>query len=241
MQALILAAGKGSRLAGASGGVPKPLVPVAGMPVLERSIRWVSAAGVERIWINVHTHADVVRGTIGDGSRFGVPIHYSHEPELLGTAGAWKSLEREWVETSLVVYGDNLMSFDLASFIDTHRAGSAAVTMAVFDPARHAHTSKAGGQATVDADSLVTDFVEGGDAREVNPRINAGAYLLEPSVSALLSPGFLDFGHDVLPRLARMGQLRAHVLEDGAYCLGIDTPGRLRAAERLLGHAPVQT
>lgn len=241
MRALILAAGQGTRLAAVAGGLPKPLVPVAGVPVLERAVRWVADYGIDRIWVNVHAAGALVRAQLGDGSRFGVPVHYSYEPELLGTAGAWKRLEREWTGASLVVYGDNLMRFDLGALVAAHRAGGALATVALFDPLRHPHTSTAGGVATVDAGAAIIGFVEAGDAAAAGALINAGAYVLEPSVAGWMAPGFLDFGHDVLPRLAAARQLRAHVLEDGAYCLGIDTPDRLRRAEQFYQDGLVQT
>lgn len=241
MRALILAAGLGSRLAGVAGGLPKPLIPVGGTPVLERVVRWVASGDVERIWVNVHAGRDAVQAVLGDGSRFGVPIHYSWEPELLGTAGAWKHLDREWEGPSLVVYGDNYMHFDLRRLLATHAGAGAAGTVALFDPARHAHTSTGGGHARVDRSGAITEFVESGAAAAPGTLINAGAYVLEASVADGLASGFLDFGHDVLPMLARARQLRAHVLEDGAYCLGIDTPDRLRQAERICREQRVQT
>jgi mannose-1-phosphate guanylyltransferase len=240
MRALILAAGRGSRLGAAAGGLPKPLVRVRGTAVLERAVRWVAAAGVDAVWINVHAHADLVRGCIGDGARFGVPVRYSHERELLGTAGAWKRLEREWTDTSLVVYGDNLMRFDLHSFIEAHRQGGSMATVALFEPGRHVHTSAGGGHARLDGAGRITRFVEGGTPTGERPLVNAGAYCLEPAVAASLGPGFLDFGHDVLPRLAAAGELRGYVIEDGAYCMGIDTPERLAQAERILTEQKVQ-
>lgn len=240
MRALILAAGKGSRLAGTTNGLPKPLVRVGGVPVLERTVRWVADCGVERIWVNVHTAREAVEAALGDGVRFGVPIHYSYEPELLGTAGAWKLLEREWTEPSLVVYGDNVMRFDLRRLVDAHEAGNALATVALFDPVRHPHTSTAGGHAVVDEDATITHFVEGGVASVPGALINAGAYVLEPAAAAWMASGFLDFGHHVLPPLAQARRLRAHVLEDGAYCLGIDTPDRLRDAERICREQRVQ-
>jgi mannose-1-phosphate guanylyltransferase len=241
VRALILAAGKGSRLGAAAGGVPKPLVPVGGMPVLERSVRWVAEAGVVRIWINTHEGAGLIRRAIGDGSRFGVPVHYSHEPALLGTAGAWKRLEQEWTDTSLVVYGDNLMRFDLAAFTARHRSSGALATVALFDPARHTHTAAVGGRVRLDGAGRVVEFVEGGSAAAARPLVNAGAYLLEPAVAASLEARFLDFGHDVLPRLAAAGTLYGHVLEDGAYCMGIDTPDRLDVAGRIHAESQVIT
>jgi mannose-1-phosphate guanylyltransferase len=240
MRALILAAGRGTRLGAAAGGLPKPLVPVHGTAVLERAVGWVAGTSVDVVWINVHAHADLVRGCIGDGARFGVPVRYSHERELLGTAGAWKRLQREWTGTSLVIYGDNLMQFDLRTFIEAHRQGGSLATVALFDPERHVHTTAGGGHARLDGAGYITEFVEGGTATGQRPLVNAGAYALEPEVATLLDPGFLDFGHDVLPRLAAAGELRGHVLEDGAYCMGIDTPERLALAERILSEQQVE-
>jgi mannose-1-phosphate guanylyltransferase len=228
MRALVLAAGKGTRLGSASGGMPKPLTDVGGTTALEHVLRWISDEPLDRIWINVHEHGEVVRSHIGDRIG-GIPIAYSHEPELLGTAGAWKKLEREWTTTSLVIYGDNLMHFDLGALRSSHERNGALVTIAVFDPDRHANTGPGGGRVEME-DQRITRFVEGGAAG----LINAGAYLVEPELAARLPGGFLDFGHDVLPALAESGELAGHVVERGAYCLGVDTPERLMRARQML-------
>ncbi|MGH7463875.1 MAG: nucleotidyltransferase family protein [Longimicrobiales bacterium] len=228
MKALLLAAGKGSRLGAVSGGVPKPLVDVGGTSPLQHAVSWTAAERPECIWINVHTHGDRVRERIGSAID-GVPILYSHEPELLGTAGAWKKLEEEWTETSLVVYGDNFMRFELRALQAAHARGGGLVTIALFDPARHASTGTVGGRAVLE-NGRVTEFIEGGG----DGMVNAGAYCIEPELRGRLSHGLLDFGHDVLPRLALQGELAGHVVEEGAYCLGIDDPARLSAARALL-------
>lgn len=228
MKALLLAAGKGSRLGAISGGLPKPLTDVGGTSPLEHAVGWTAAERPECIWINVHTHANTVRERIG-AMADGVPIRYSHEPELLGTAGAWKKLEGEWTDTSLVVYGDNLMRFDLGALMQAHARGGGLVTIALFDPEQHANTGSGGGRAVLE-NGRVTAFVEGGS----EGLVNAGAYCLEPELRARLPHGFLDFGCDVLPILARHGELAGHVVERGAYCLGIDDPFRLSAARALL-------
>jgi mannose-1-phosphate guanylyltransferase len=233
MRALILAAGKGSRLGGAGGGLPKPLVPVRGRPVLERNVAWVASAGVADVWVNLHAGADAIRKALGDGSRFGVRLHFSYEPDLLGTAGAWLKLRDEWDDTSLVIYGDNYMRFDLDAFLAEHRRNGATGTVALFDPAVHAHTAAGGGQARLDVSGRILEFREGGEADEERPVVNAGAYLLEPEAAQFMAEGFLDFGHDVLPGMAAAGRLAGHVLEPGSWCLGIDTPERLRLAESL--------
>ncbi|MEX1183116.1 MAG: nucleotidyltransferase family protein [Gemmatimonadota bacterium] len=228
MKALILAAGRGTRLAGVAA-VPKPLIDVGGTSPLEHALAWVSRQRPERIWINVHAAADMIRERIGTAVA-GVPVSYSYEPELLGTAGAWKRLESEWDGTSLVVYGDNVMEFDLDALLGTHRAVGTAATIAVFDPARHANTGIGGGRVEVD-EGRATAFVEGG----TTGLINAGAYYLEPELRERLPVGFLDFGHDVLPVLAAAGEVAVHVVEDAGFCLGVDTPERLRLARAMLG------
>lgn len=231
MKALILAAGRGTRLAGAAAGVPKPLVPVGATTPLEHAIAWVAGQRPAMIWINVHAAGDLVRQRVGT-SVHGVPVSYSYEPELLGTAGAWRKLGAEWDGTSLVVYGDNLMRFDLSALGATHRDRGALVTIAAFDPLRHVNTGPGGGRVDV-VQGMATRFVEGGAAG----LINAGAYMIEPALLQRLGPGYVDFGHDVLPQLAAAGEVAVHVLEDGAYCLGIDTPQRLERARRWLQEA----
>jgi NDP-sugar pyrophosphorylase family protein len=228
VKALVLAAGRATRLGAASGGLPKPLTDVGGTTPLEQSLAWVAAQRPARIWINLHEQADRVRARIGDVVG-GVSVSYSYEPKLLGTAGAWVKLEHVWTETSIVVYGDNVMSFDLGSLLAAHRSGGALVTIALFDPDRHLNTGTGGGRVLIDA-ARIAEFVEGGG----EGMINAGVYCVEPELRERLPQGYSDFGYDVLPSLARSGELAGHVIEDDAYCLGIDTPQRLELARTLM-------
>jgi mannose-1-phosphate guanylyltransferase len=235
---LVLAAGKSSRIAAVSGGIPKPLIPVGGTPVLERNLRWLAAAGLRDLWINLHYRPDAIQAVVGDGSRFGVRVRYAYEPEILGTAGAWKSLAPHWSGTSLVVYGDNLLRFDLEAFVRRHREGGAPATLAVFDPARHRNTGIAGGHVELQ-DGRVRRFIEGPRPDGGGPYyVNAGAYLLEPSLAAAVPAGFQDFARDVFPSLAQVGRLAGHVLEPDGYCLGIDTPASLARAHALIPDLP---
>ena len=90
VKAMLLAAGAGSRLQPLTDTVPKPLLPIANIPLLERSITWLARQGVDEIVINIHHRAETIIAAIGSGERFGVSIRYSHEHELLGTSGAVK-------------------------------------------------------------------------------------------------------------------------------------------------------
>lgn len=230
--ALVLAAGKSTRIVPRSAGEPKPLLHFGGRRLIEWNLEWLAAAGVSDVWINLHYRADAFRSALGDGSRYGLRIRWSYEEEILGTAGAWREVARDGSGTSLVLYGDNVMRFDLGRFLAGHRAAHAVATVALFDPTIHAHTAVAGGMVDVDRDGWITAFHEG--AVREGALVNAGAYLLEGAVLQHVGEGFQDFGHDVFPELIRERRARGHVLEPGSFCLGLDTPERFARAEALL-------
>jgi NDP-sugar pyrophosphorylase family protein len=234
--ALVLAAGRSTRISPVANGLPKPLLELGGTSLLGWNLSWLRAHGIADLWINLHHGAERIRAAIGDGAAWGVRIRYAYEPELLGTAGAWRALAEHWTGTSLVIYGDNFMRFDLGALVHAHRRSGASATLAVFDPAVHACTGGAGGRARLSGDRVVS-FQEDG----VNGRapINAGVYALEPSVADAIPPGFRDFGRDVLPRLAEAGTLGAHMLEAGGFCLGLDTPERFERAKQLFAGGEV--
>jgi NDP-sugar pyrophosphorylase family protein len=208
---------------------------VAGRPIIGWNLRWLAAAGVREAWVNLHYRADEVRTALGDGSAFGVRLRFSHEPEILGTAGAWKRLAEAWGTTTLVVYGDSLVRFALQGLIAAHAAAGALATIAVFDPEVHAHTGIAGGRVAVDGAGRVSGFVEAGTGADGGRGlVNAGVYLLDRSLLSRLPAGFADFGRDVFPALARDGSLAAHLIEPDGYCLGLDTPDAFAAAEEII-------
>lgn len=233
---LVLAAGKSTRIASLSEGLPKPLMEFGGKRLIEWTLDWLGAAGVVEVTINLHYRPELVREALGDGSRYGLRIHYAYEPVLLGTGGAWRSVAAGWSTTSLVVYGDNVMRFGLAEFLAAHRRTGALATVAVFDPARHPHTGIAGGHLALGEGGRVREFREGVPPRPgAREYVNAGAYLLEPAVLASISPGFQDFGQDLFPQLLAGGGIYGHIIDDTGFCLGLDTPESHAVARRLLG------
>lgn len=232
---LVLAAGKSTRISSIAAGLPKPLLEFGGKFLIEWTLDWLAAVGVTEVWINLHYRPELIRDALGDGTRRGVRVRYSYEPELLGTAGAWRSVASGWGTTSLVVYGDNVLRFRLGDFLAAHRRTGAAVTVAVFDPARHRNTGIAGGHVALFEDGRIRGFREGvppsPGAREY---VNAGVYLLEPEVLAAIPAGFQDFGRDVFPQLLTGGRLYGHIIEDTGFCLGLDTPDSFAEGRRLL-------
>ena len=239
-RALVLAAGLGSRLRGIAGGRPKPLMIIGGAPILAHNLRWLAASGVAEVWINLHYAAEAITAEIGDGSAFGLTIHYVFEPELLGTAGALANIAPAFDGPMWVVYGDSLVRCDLAAMAAAHAASGAELTLALFDRDRHAHTGVAGGRVLVDDNGRVSAFVEGAKAA-ISSLVTAGVYLAEPRILDLIPTGrTVDFGHKVFPAmLASHRNLSAYTIEPEGYCLGLDTPESFAAGERLLSERRV--
>lgn len=241
MKCLVLAAGMSTRLAALTGGAPKPLTPVAGIPVLHRNLRWLASHGITEAYVNLHYRAAEIQQSIGDGSAFGIRVTWSLEDPILGTAGAAKKLERELTSDPggrfLLVYGDNVFGFDLSAMIALHdrlhRANTAlAGTIAVFDTQNNPHTGIAGGRVASDATGRVTDFVEG--RPDAPGCVNAACYVLEARSLEFIAPPprATDWARETFPAMLKAGEyLYAHVID--GYCLGVDTPESYRIAQGL--------
>src|ERR671938_2054733 len=122
VKAMLLAAGHGTRLRPLTDRVPKAMVPVGRMPVIEHNFRLVARHGVDEVIINLHAHPDAIPAYVGDGSRWGLHVTYSYEESLLGTAGAVKRMEQTLEgETFAVIYADNLSDGDLSALLALHR------------------------------------------------------------------------------------------------------------------------
>lgn len=203
MKAMILAAGVGTRLRPLTDRVPKPMLPIAGEPLLAHTLCWLQRYGVREIALNLHYLPEVIRDGLGDGSRWGLHLRYSVEPTLLGTAGAVKRLADFFDETFLVIYGDLLIDVDLAALIELHRRQAALMTIAL----KPTDTPHSQGMVAVDTDGRVARFVEKPAEWPADQRVaNAGIYVVEPAVlQQVPTDQPYDWGHDVLPRLIASG------------------------------------
>jgi mannose-1-phosphate guanylyltransferase len=230
MRAFVMAAGLGTRLSPITDHVPKPLVPVANRPALEHLLARLPAAGIREVAINLHHHGDAVRAAFGDGSRLGLEILWSDEPELLGTAGGAGPVAgflREGGEPFLVLSGDGLHAIDLAALVRRHRAARADGTLTVLeidDPSRF-------GVCVLDEDDLIVEFQEKPPLAEARSRFaSCGVYCFEPAVLDRLPPGtFCDWARDVLPAMLADGDRLAAYRTD-AYWSDIGTVADLLRA-----------
>lgn len=224
MKAMLLAAGRGTRLAPLTDSLPKILAPLGGRPLLEHQLDYLQASGVTELALNVHHHADQVRECIA-GSSPRIPVRISHETRLLGTAGALPALRDFFDEPTVVLYGDVLTDANLEGLMDEHRRREPLATLAVY-PSRDVEGK---GVCVVERDGSISSFVEKPQVESGDALINAGLYVIEPRLLDLIEPGESDFGRDVWPAALRAGEtLNASVVE--GYVRDVGTPAMLEAA-----------
>jgi len=132
MKAMILAAGFGTRLRPLTNTVPKPMVPIMNRPILEHTIHLLRTHGIQDITVNLHHLPEFIENHFGDGKDFGVNLHWSYEPEILGTAGGIKKAQ-EFLdgEAFLVINSDVVTDCDLSKVISFHKAKGSALTLVV--------------------------------------------------------------------------------------------------------------
>lgn len=236
MKALILAAGKGTRLGNLTQDCPKPMLPVGDKPLLEHLLLWLRAHGITQIAINVHHASTVITEHVGMGQQWDVSVRYSHEEKLMGTAGAAKRLEEFLDETFVVVYGDVLTNVDLARLLDFHTAQRAQLQEPVLTLALYRVPNPTEcGLVETDETHRVQRFVEKPPADQVFTDLaNAGILVLEPELLRHIpAEQPYDFGHDLFPALLAAGvPLFGIPIADDEYVIDIGTPaGYTRAQE----------
>jgi NDP-sugar pyrophosphorylase family protein len=228
MRAMILAAGEGQRLRPLTLCMPKPMVPVGGRPVLEHLIALLHLHGIHEIAINLHYRPEAIVNYFGDGKKFGVEITYSHEKQLLGSAGAARALDTFLTDTFVVLYGDVLTNIDLSALVARHRTTGAAGTIALYEVSEPSRC----GIAELDASGRMTRFVEKPAPGTVRGNLaNSGILVLEPDILHEIPPGEkYDLGLHLIPKLLARGMPLYGERLDG-YILDIGAPDRLEQAE----------
>lgn len=181
LEAIVLVGGRGTRLRPLTATLPKPMLPTAGVPLLEHQLAQARAAGVQRIVLAASYQADMFRASFGDGARLGLEIVYVTEDQPLGTGGAIRNAADALTsgpdDPVLVLNGDILSGHDVAAQIATHEKVEAAVTLhltVVEDPRRY-------GSVPTDEHGWVVDFVEK-SAEPITNQVNAGCYVFRRSV-----------------------------------------------------------
>lgn len=225
IKALILAAGKSTRISLIAKNLPKPLLKIQRKPVLVHNLELLAKNNIKTVWINLHYQGTLIRKEIGNGKKFGVTVHYSREKTILGTAGAVKKLKKEFDrEPFLVLYGDNLTDCDLTALLKTHEKSKAIATIAVFNQKENLNSGIAGGRVKINKNGFIKNFIEGNIRQpQLSNYVNAGIYALEPEILNYIPTGFSDFGKDIFPKLLTQNyKIKTYKLK--GYCLAVDTP-----------------
>ena len=171
MKAIILAGGKGSRLYPFSAVLPKPLMPLGEMPVLEVLLRQLAHVGVDHAILAVNHMRHLIEAFFGDGSRFGLRIEYSGEDKPLGTAGPMGAVLDRMDDDFVLVNGDLLTTLDIGQMIAAHRAAAADATIGVFER----EVKVEFGLIDVDADMRMVGYREKPSQRQL---VSMGLYVL---------------------------------------------------------------
>jgi NDP-sugar pyrophosphorylase family protein len=212
MRAVILAGGKGVRLAPLTEVIPKPLVPLGGMPIMEVVIRHLKANGFRRITLAVGYLSDLIKAYFQDGAKWGVEIDYSYEPQPLGTAGPLAAIGG-LDETFLVMNADVLTNLDFRELLRYHRHLGGIATIAAYQ--RQVKIDL--GIIVPDGNNCVKDYVEKPTTSHL---VSMGVYIFEPQVLDFIQPGtYLDFP-DLVKLLLQAGHA-VHYQPFSGYWLDI--------------------
>ena len=221
MKGLILAGGKGTRLRPLTINTPKPVVPVANSPFLLYQIDLMRSGGIDEIILSLSYQPRKIEDLLKDGSDYGVHIRYAVEGTPLGTGGAFKNAEEHIDSTTVVFNGDVLTSIDLSAVIARHREKGAIATL-VLTPVDN---PSAYGLVETNPDGWVQRFIEKPGPDEITCNtINAGIYVLEPSVLKYMPKGeAYSFERGLFPTLLEQKEPVLSFIMD-RYWIDIGTP-----------------
>jgi len=232
MKAMILAAGRGTRLGSLTEKLPKPMFLLDNKPLLEYNIVHLVSCGFDEIVVNIHYLAGIIEDFVGDGSQFGASVTCVRQEKPLGTAGAVKNVEDFFDdEPFLVLYGDLLTNQDFSELLALHREKEATATIALHQRAN------SNSLVQLETDGRVSGFIErpSEEQRAANPFpwVNSGIQVLEKEALAGLQKGEpADLPRDVYPELVEAGSLYALPLLGDR--VAIDSPERYEQAKALV-------
>jgi dTDP-glucose pyrophosphorylase len=204
--AVIMAGGKGMRLRPITEHLPKPMIKVAGRPILERLVLHMVSYGITRIYLAVNYMSHVIEEHFGDGSRFGCSIEYLREDEPLGTGGSLSLLPEISDKPVLVMNGDLVMQANLGGLIRFHEEGGFYATMGV-KPYRHEVPF-----GCVESESGRMLALQ--EKPSIDKLINAGLYVLSPEALASIPKGFFPITDLFELALAKEKRCGSFLIED---------------------------
>lgn len=217
-KALVLAGGDGVKMRPFTYELPKTMLPVKGRPILEHIIDLLREYDVRDIYVAIGYLGEKIKDHFGDGSKFGVKIHYIEEKKRLGTGGSLKVTFPELSsDPFLMIWGDVLIDIDLGDFINFYLEESSAMTVAltsVSDPTDY-------GSVRLHGDQIVEFVEKPRKSKSISHLVSAGVHIVDPSIKDFLpsKPQFM-LEKDVIPELIKKGQIRGYLFEGQWFDVG---------------------
>lgn len=227
---VFLVGGKGSRLGSLTTKIPKPMIDIAGTPMLEHIVRHVQGFGFTNFLFKTNYLSEVIERHFGKGDKYGVNIEYLVEQEPLGTGGGLSFLKNETGPVK-IVYGDVLFNIDLNKLLSYHKKNKADATLVVFET-EHPEDS----DILVMQNEKVVSIIHKPGNRKFGNLANAALYIFEPKCFAEIpSTGTYNLDKDLLPRLIEKGfAVYGYKIKDGEYIEDAGTPVRLAKVEQYI-------
>ena len=231
MKVVIMAGGKGTRIASIASDIPKPMIKIGDKPILEHEIECLKKQGLTDIIITVSQLGNIIMEYFGDGSKispatgkkFGVNIEYFVEETPLGNAGALFKIKNKLKSDFLLLNADSLFNVDFNRFIKFHKENKALVTLFTH-PNSHPYDS---GLIITDENNIVLEWLNKEDERPVwyNNRVNAGLHIISPQIlEKNIEKEKIDLDRDLLKPLAGTGKMYAY--NSPEYVKDMGTPER---------------
>lgn len=229
MKAIILSAGKGTRMKEVNEDIPKVLLPILDKPMILWNIELLKSHGIEDIAINTHHLSNKIKDYLGNGEKLGVNIKYSYEDELLGTSGALNNFKNYLKEPFVVLYGDVISLLDLQKLIDFHTKKGAAASLVIHDT-DHPEDSDI---VQVDENAKVINLIHKPGDDSFGILGNAALYVVEPTIFNYLPEGKSDFIKDVFSDMLKKGE-PIYGYNTKEFVKDAGTPERIEKVENYL-------
>ena len=236
---ILLVGGLGSRLAPLTNEIPKPMLPVGGLPVTEHQLMAAKKAGITTVILATSYLSEVFIPYFGDGSQWGMNLLYAVEKEPLGTGGAIRnaadvlSPDQRRGETFVIFNGDVLSKHDISAQLAFHKTKGAEVTLHLID----VEDARAFGCVPTDSDGRVTDFLEKME-NPITRSINAGCYIFSAKTIDEIPQGkVVSIERETFPRLVKGGS-PIYGYHEQSYWLDVGTPAALFKGSRDLVAGP---
>lgn len=223
MNAVILAAGFGTRMEKTFPQTPKSLLPLNGKPLIQDQIEHLKKFGIEKFYINLHFQPNKIKDFLGNGRQLGINITYSFEDEILGTSGALLNFKEKLDSTFIVLYGDIFTRVDFSKFLQFHKKKRSKASLLIHQT-DHPEDSDL---VEINGNNQIINIYPS-PHKELSTNINlsnAAIYIFEPSILQYLPYKFSDFMEDFLPILLEKGVGMYGYVSD-EYSKDVGTPKR---------------